>query len=392
MTTTAATTARRRPRTKGSGSIFKPRASRFWWIAYTSGGKRQYESSESEKKGDAQTLLTNRLGDAGKGIAVSPKIGKIDLADGLRAVVDNQKTRGRKDVAAVQRRIDLHLLPYFGADRRMAAISGHDIEQYRAFRMNEEHATLATTNRELAVLRRAYRLARKQGALVVIPEIETPREDNARTGFLEPAQFGMIVAHLPAELRPPVQFAYITGWRFRSEVLALTADRVDLQAGTVRLNPGETKNNRGRTFMLTTDLRRILTAQIASLAALKERGIISGWIFHRADGTPIRDMRKPWKTACEAAGHPDALFHDFRRSAVRTLERSGVPRSTAMAMVGHETESIYRRYAIQDEVMLREGAARLDAYAVVQKQKAAAERRGQLRRFRRRQLKQRQTA
>ena len=74
-------------------------------------------------------------------------------------------------------------------------------------------------------------------------------------------------------------------------------------------------------------------------------------------------------------GYPSALFHDFRRSAGRTLERSGVPRSTAMKMVGHETESIYKRYAIQDEVMLREGAARLDAYAVVQKQQAAAERR-----------------
>ena len=32
-------------------------------------------------------------------------------------------------------------------------------------------------------------------------------------------------------------------------------------------------------------------------------------------------------------------------------------RSTAMAMVGHRTEAIYRRYAIVDEVMLREGAA-----------------------------------
>ena len=140
-------------------------------------------------------------------------------------------------------------------------------------------------------------------------------------------------------------------------MLPLTADRVDLQVRAVRLNPGETKNGRGRTFMLTTDLRRILTTQIASLAALKQRGIVSGWVFHRADGTQIRDMRKRWKTACEAAGYPYALFHDFRRSAVRTLERSGVPRSTSMSMVGHETESIYRRYTIQDEVMLREGAA-----------------------------------
>src|SRR5437870_2796959 len=44
--------------------------------------------------------------------------------------------------------------------------------------------------------------------------------------------------------------------------------------------------------------------------------------------------------------------------------RAGVPRSTAMAMVGHRTEAIYPRYAIVDEVMLREGAAKLAAYAV----------------------------
>jgi hypothetical protein len=36
-----------------------------------------------------------------------------------------------------------------------------------------------------------------------------------------------------------------------------------------------------------------------------------------------------------------------------------VPRSTAMKMVGHKTESIYRRYAIVDEAMLKEGAAKL---------------------------------
>jgi len=32
-----------------------------------------------------------------------------------------------------------------------------------------------------------------------------------------------------------------------------------------------------------------------------------------------------------------------------------------MKMVGHKTESIYRRYAIADETMLREGAVKLSA-------------------------------
>jgi hypothetical protein len=50
------------------------------------------------------------------------------------------------------------------------------------------------------------------------------------------------------------------------------------------------------------------------------------------------------------------------RFAVRTFERAGVARSTAMSMVGHKTESIYRRYAIVDEAMQREAATRLDAW------------------------------
>lgn len=57
-----------------------------------------------------------------------------------------------------------------------------------------------------------------------------------------------------------------------------------------------------------------------------------------------------------------AIVHDMRRSAVRTFERAGVPRSTAVSMVGHKTESIYRRYAIVDEQMQREAVERLDAY------------------------------
>jgi integrase len=74
---------------------------------------------------------------------------------------------------------------------------------------------------------------------------------------------------------------------------------------------------------------------------------------------PLHSFRKAWKTACRNAGLAGRIPHDFRRTAVRNLERAGVPRSTAMKMVGHKTESIYRRYAIVDEAMLREGAEKL---------------------------------
>ena len=63
--------------------------------------------------------------------------------------------------------------------------------------------------------------------------------------------------------------------------------------------------------------------------------------------------------ACKEAGVPGLLLHDFRRTAVRNLERAGVARSVAMKITGHKTESVYRRYAIVSDADLQEAARKL---------------------------------
>ena len=89
-------------------------------------------------------------------------------------------------------------------------------------------------------------------------------------------------------------------------------------------------------------------------------------VFHR-HGARIKNFRAAFATACTAAGCPGRLLHDFRRTAVRNLERDGVSRSAAMAMVGHKTEAIYHRYAIVDAGALRDAAAKIDRAAGVGK-------------------------
>lgn len=84
-------------------------------------------------------------------------------------------------------------------------------------------------------------------------------------------------------------------------------------------------------------------------------------VFPKPDGEPVRDLYGSWRAACREAGAPGPIIHDLRRGAVRALERAGVSRSVGIRLVGHRTESIYRRYALVSESDLHDGAARLAA-------------------------------
>lgn len=131
--------------------------------------------------------------------------------------------------------------------------------------------------------------------------------------------------------------------------------------GSVRLEPGTTKNRKGRTFAMTPELRACLEAQRERTENLqRSTSQVIPFVFHR-QGEPIKDYRGAWRNACERAGVPGRIPHDFRRTAVRNLERAGVSRSVAMKMTGHKTESIYRRYAIVSEQDLHEAARKFAA-------------------------------
>lgn len=98
-------------------------------------------------------------------------------------------------------------------------------------------------------------------------------------------------------------------------------------------------------------------------AVVRQTGRIIPWVFPhlqgRSAGVRRQSLGKAWPTACKRAGVPGRIPHDFRRTAVRNMERAGVPRSVAMKLTGHKTESVYRRYAIVSDADLREATQRL---------------------------------
>jgi len=319
------------------------------------GGKPLKRSSRATSRAGASKQLEHWKAQIRQGTYV-PDADQTRFDDLVTLLLDEYRANGRKSLGRAEAAGD-HLKGFF-TGWRAQAISTDRILAYVRHRQ-QQHAANATINRELAALKRMFRLGERAGQIVRRPFIDLLQEHNARTGFFERDEFDAVRAHLPDDLQPVSTVAYLTGWRVKSEILTRQWAHVDFQSGWLRLEPGETKNREGRQFPLTPALRAVLERQRERTRAVEQAtGTIIPWIFHRS-GTPIKSFRRAWVTACTKAGVPDRIPHDFRRTAVRNLERAGVPRSTAMKMVGHKTESIYRRYAIVDEAMLKEGAAKL---------------------------------
>ena len=167
---------------------------------------------------------------------------------------------------------------------------------------------------------------------------------------------------LPPMYQAIVTMAYYTGWRINSEILTLEWRQIDRQACVIRLEPGSTKNGRGRTFTYAEliEVKAAVDGLWARHEALERGGTLTPLVFCRRKGQAIRTFWKRWKRQ-RRAGCPGRVPHDFRRTAVRNLNRAGVPESVAMKITGHLTRSVFDRYDITSEEDLAEASRKLQA-------------------------------
>jgi integrase len=341
------------------GSLY--RRGNIWWVKYYANGCPIRESTGTEKETEARRFLREREGRVAIGQPILRRTERIGYEEAAQDLRQHYQTTGSRNLGEAGHRLK-HLDAFF-VGRRIAAIGPADITTYATTRQSEG-ASNGTINRELAVLHKMMRLAYENNKLLRLPVIRKLKESAPRQGFFEREQFEAVRCHLRSDLQVAVSIAYVFGWRMQSEVLTLERRQLDLDAGTLRLEPGTTKNDDGRVVYLTPELKSLLAVQPEGVRALKrEMGRIIRYVFPylkgRHRGKRVRDFRKAWKTACLRAGFPGRLRHDFRRTAVRNMVNAGVPERVAMKVTGHKTRSIFDRYHIVSPADLQEVARRL---------------------------------
>lgn len=342
---------------RGQGYVY--RRGNVWWVSYSIRGKKQRESSGGRSHAAAVKLLNKRLADRKPARRDFERLQFAEIVDVIRVHYRVNRLKSAKRLEGAIKHLTAAFSGWLVVDIRAAVIGRYAVDRLDC------GAKPATVNRELAALRQMFRLGHDAELVELVPKIVLLKEDNVRTGFVEKPAFQAIRAELPERLHALADVLYVTGWR-KSEVLSRQWRHVDLGAGWIRLEPGETKSGKGRQFSFAPipRLKAALEAQYAQkLETEKQTGsVVRAVFFYPETGQPIKDFRGAWDAACIRAGQPGILVHDMRRTAARNNLRAGISQSIAMKMMGHKTSEIFERYAIVDEVTLTEAAAKLGTY------------------------------
>lgn len=331
-----------------------------WWVKYYINGCPHRESTGTEKLTEAERVLHDRLGRKASGQPLPPRLDRIrypEIAEDLRRYY---RTTGSRDLKEAE--VRLKNLDRFFGQCRVVDITPSLATQYVEQRQRQGR-TNGAINRELATLIKMLNIAYENNKLLRPPRIRKLKEASPREGFFELEQFKAVRKRLDPDLQVVVSIAHELGWRIQSEVLTLGLAQVNLKEGTLRLEPGTTKNDSGRIVYMSAELKVMVAAQVERVQELQRRlGQITPHLFPHLKGKLIgtrrKDFRKAWEVACRKAGCPGMRKHDLRRTAVRNLVNDGIPENTAMKITGHKTRAVFDRYHIVSPEDLRAAACK----------------------------------
>jgi integrase len=367
----------RKSGTYGTGRIFqktfkdretgKTRKAKRYHIAYPLNGEQVREATGSTVYADALAMLKKRL------VGVLPdqpkaEADRVTIETLISLIKKDYTQEGHTSIKTLERSRFPHLREHF-VDQDMSKLKRAGLKAYRDKRLAEGAAN-NTVNHEIDTLHRGLQIAHDDELITVLPRLKKLQDNSTRHGFFEWDDFVKVRDKVDPWWQDLFTVAYITGWRVDAEICPLQWTQVDFVHKVLRLEPGMTKNKEGRNFGFTPNLEKALIAQRAKVKLFeREIGRVIPYVFPRKKkhwqkdrGLPLTSAYKPFKEAAIAAGLPDALQHDFRRTAIRNLEFAGVDRPTAKKMVGHKTDSVYERYAIVDKRKLDHGVEKLSAY------------------------------
>jgi integrase len=341
-------------------------------------GAPVHRSTGTSDARKAEKILRGWLVDKERGELPTQKMRRVTIEQLVHAVVSDYKQKNHRSTSFIVGRWERHLKATFGGNYRADALTSTAISKYVSDKLASGCA-VASVNRQLALLRRAYRLGYEAEPALVrkVPKIRLLPESNARQQFASAEELERLRKACAAHslwLRAFLEVAVSVGWRHK-EILGLRVSMFDRIDGVLTLPASMSKTKTPRAAVVS-QLSRTLLNQLCMGKQPTDH------IFTRDNGEPVRDLRRAWEIVCLSAKLAKLecktcgaacvreservmrcptcdqkrsraqvrrsvfLIHSLRRTCARNLIASGVPENTTMKICGWRTRGMLDRYDI----------------------------------------------
>ena len=219
------------------------------------------------------------------------------------------------------------LLPYFADVPTTHINKGMVLEYRKARHAKKPKLTVATVNRDIAVLRHLLYWAVDNSFLVSNPLTRVPmvRERRVSRPVISLEEELQMLKAAPTHLRLMIVTALDSGMR-RGEILHQIWDHVDFGRRVLYVTRSKTPEGEAREIPLTARLFQLLSG------IQKKEGPI--FTFH---SQAVASVKTAWKSMLARAGLRHLRFHDLRHTFNTRLMEAGVMQEVRKAIMGHSS-------------------------------------------------------
>ena len=198
----------------GKVQVFRRPNSRFWQCAASVGGKQRRGSTKQESLAQAKDVAEDwYLGLKGKAQAGELKSGKTFKQAATRFLDEfeaiTQGERSQIYVAGHKRRLEKHLIPFFGS-KVLSEVTSGLIQDYRIHRMKSaadgKPPARSTLHQEMVCLRQTLKTANRHGWLEHMPDMTSPYRASSKIShraWFSPEEYKQLYTATAARAREP---------------------------------------------------------------------------------------------------------------------------------------------------------------------------------------------
>jgi integrase len=277
--------------------------------------------------------------------------------------VDDRKVSGLRSSGSV--RGYARALNAFFEDRGIGSVYYSDLESYKAERLRGKTKrgkgrSLASVHRELALLRRLFNIAEREGWIA-----KSPFRKGESLISVAQERKGTRVLSREEETR---LLATCTGRIEHLRAILICAIDTGMRAGEIfSLKWGDVERTKIRIPALITKTMQTRTVPVSDRLRLEFKAL---WEQSEQDNNKpvfgITTVKRAFKTACSRAGiehgEPNGLsFRCLRRTAATRLIQAGLSREEVSKILGHsEAQTTYQHYLSADDNTLNRAREILD--------------------------------